>query len=484
MPVPSSASDQLVAAGRGGRAERRARAPAPGCRSSSAERGGAAPRPGRAARPRRPRPARRAPARTRSARCSGRRRRGRPAPRAQPISRAVVSSGEPGSVTTTNRRPRRRSMPGVARTPASTPAGGCRSPPWRRTCWTTTTTVRSQPVGQRGARPGAGRWCRAPSAATPSGAGDHLGRQRRAAHAGQHHVVEAVGAARSRSSASCGSSVAAAAEGVEPAEPDLRLGLGLRPPQRGVLRGQQAGHAVVGQLRPGPRRRRRRPRRRRCDGQPAAAASSPRLVRPSGASRLRAASCVDARAARSRTPRTSPRPRAPASRPRRRSRCRARPASVQHLPAAVVVRRRGPCRRVTSPWSANAWMVASGIVLTTPGATSSLDVHDVAVGRVLGRRSTPTADAAAGRRPRPAPASGRWRRPSRSAGRPAGRWRWPPCRAAPSPPSVPILSSRLSISVSTRDTKNDATDADRGQVVAVGPGLLHAGRGTRPSPAS
>ena len=92
------------------------------------------------------------------------------------------------------------------------------------------------------------------------------------------------------------------------------------------------------------------------------------------------------------------------------------------------------------------------------GRDQLLDVDDVPVVRVLGRRWTPTADAAGARRRRPAPASGRCRTPRRTPRRRAGRWRSRPCPERLGLRRVPILSSRLSISVSTRDTKNEATE--------------------------
>ena len=70
----------------------------------------------------------------------------------------------------------------------------------------------------------------------------------------------------SRSAASVGSSVAAAPERVDPAEPDLRLGLGLGAPQRRVLLGQQAGHAGRRSAAPGLGGARHG--RRAADGQP------------------------------------------------------------------------------------------------------------------------------------------------------------------------------------------------------------------------
>ncbi len=192
----------LVPAGRAPPRRAPRRAPAPGCPRSPAERARTAPRPGRAARPRRRRPARTAPGRTRSAREYRPPTSGSASTVNAPISRAVASSGEPGSVTMTKCRP---ASPRSARrrgTPASTRGGGCRSPPWSRTCWTP--PRRCAPAGRPAPPgPGAGRWCPARSAAA-EGARDDLGGQRRAAHAGEHHVVQ-VGQLRF-SSASWGSS--------------------------------------------------------------------------------------------------------------------------------------------------------------------------------------------------------------------------------------------------------------------------------------
>ena len=103
-------------------------------------------------------------------------------------------------------------------------------------------------------------------------------------------------------------------------------------------------------------------------------------------------------------------------------------------------------------------------------------VHRVVVGRVLDAGGGPQRTLLRSRRPPSSacPAVGR-DAPSRSARRRAGRWRCPPCRAARLASSVPILSSRLSISVSTRDTKNDATERIVRQVDAGCLGLLQAG---------
>ena len=104
-------------------------------------------------------------------------------------------------------------------------------------------------------------------------------------------------------------------------------------------------------------------------------------------------------------------------------------------------------------------MVASGIVLTVSGAASSVDVHGVGEGRVLD----------AGRGPQRALRPGatrcqrfpaRRRRPAaRTARRQAVRWRAPPCRAARAPRECRSCRACSSTSVSTRLTKNDATDA-------------------------
>ena len=89
-------------------------------------------------------------------------------------------------------------------------------------------------------------------------------------------------------------------------------------------------------------------------------------------------------------------------------------------------------------------------------------------------RSRPTAAAAAGPRPRQRLPPRSRRTPARSAGRPAGRWRSRPAPRSAAASGVPILSSRGSTSVSTRETKNEATDAIRGQVVAGLAGALQA----------
>ncbi len=92
------------------------------------------------------------------------------------------------------------------------------------------------------------------------------------------------------------------------------------------------------------------------------------------------------------------------------------------------------------------------------GGDQLLDVDHVAVVRVLGRGRRPQRPLRVRARRRRAPASGRWRTPRCTPRRRAGRWRWRPCRAAPWPRREPIFSSRLSTSVSTRETKNDATE--------------------------
>ena len=99
-----------------------------------------------------------------------------------------------------------------------------------------------QPVGQRG--PDLMRVGRIENSQWyAERAGDHLRRQRGAAHPRQHHVVEVSALlAQGRQS---GQQRAAAQERVHPAEPVLRLGLGRLAPQRRVLLDQQAGHPAA-----------------------------------------------------------------------------------------------------------------------------------------------------------------------------------------------------------------------------------------------
>ena len=110
------------------------------------------------------------------------------------------------------------------------------------------------------------------------------------------------------------------------------------------------------------------------------------------------------------------------------------------------------------------------------GADQLLDVERVAVGRVLGRRSTPTAPLRRGALGRQVlPARGRRRSPC-SAGRRAWRWRSRACPCSSSWP--PSSSRRLSASVSMRETKKLATEATLRRVAALGDAAAR-GRGRR-----
>ena len=76
------------------------------------------------------------------------------------------------------------------------------------------------------------------------GGGDHLGGERRAAHPGEHDAVDALGMqARVAQRLDLADQRARALCSVGPRQPDRRLGLGLRSPQRGVLRGELRRHA-------------------------------------------------------------------------------------------------------------------------------------------------------------------------------------------------------------------------------------------------
>ena len=86
------------------------------------------------------------------------------------------------------------------------------------------------------------------------------------------------------------------------------------------------------------------------------------------------------------------------------------------------------------------------------------DVEGVGVGRVLDAGGGPQRTLGVAPRRRRGSSSAGSRRPPRRPGRRAGRWPRAalPLRALAS--SVPMASSRLSISVSTRETKNEATE--------------------------
>ena len=153
-------------------------------------------------------------------------------------------SGEPGSVTTTIRPA--GSMPASREGAARTPGAGCRSRPCRRTCST------RRPRCARAGRPAAARtWSGSVVSRTVSGdAGgraDHLGRQRRAAHAGEHDVVDALGRSSARSAGELGDQRPRGLGQADPGQPDRGLGLGVRAPQGGVLRDQPGGDPVVDQ---------------------------------------------------------------------------------------------------------------------------------------------------------------------------------------------------------------------------------------------
>ena len=165
------------------------------------------------------------------------------------------------------------------------------------------------------------------------------------------------------------------------------------------------------------------------------------------------------RAARRTTSRTRPRLRPRAPGPRRRDRPRPRPSSSSTWRAPSTS---ASTVRATVPWSSKASIVAVGHGVDRVGADELVDVERVGVGGVLGRR----------RRPQRALHLGALRGQRLPAGAGerleeelVGQLGLGDGGLAPQRPgsAVPMASSRLSTSVSTREMKNDATlrTADR-----------------------
>ena len=111
-----------------------------------------------------------------------------------------------------------------------------------------------------------------------------------------------------------------------------------------------------------------------------------------------------------------------------------------------------------TPWSATASMVFSGAVFTVSGRDKFDDVTGVVVLGVLDAGGGPQrallVGAGRGQRVPAVAGEGLLVQP----GRPAGRWRSRPRPSSDSASGVPMAFSRLSISVSTRETKNEATE--------------------------
>ena len=137
--------------------------------------------------PRRRRRARSAPGRTRSARCSGRRRSGRRARSGSRPPRRAASSGEPGSVTTMIRSA--GSMPASRErllVDAAVAVGLDRAAALARDHHDRAVEAGRRAPGAPGRVGGVEHGER-----DVGGRGDHLGGERRAAHPGEHDVVEA-----------------------------------------------------------------------------------------------------------------------------------------------------------------------------------------------------------------------------------------------------------------------------------------------------
>ena len=243
-PDPSSASTTLSWPAS---ASRRARPPAPGrgCRRPRPARA-ASPRPRRAAARRPRRPARSAPGRTRSARCSGRPRSGRRAPRDTRPARAVASSGEPGSVTITNRR---------AISPGARPRSAKACSYTRR--WLSVSTVEPDlletTTSVRSSRSASARstGCGSVVSSTVSGTrgpADHLGGQRRAAHPAQHDVVEPLLTCVAGEHGQRAEQRPGRPRRVQPAQPDRRLPAASGPHSPGSLAASADGRPSAASL--------------------------------------------------------------------------------------------------------------------------------------------------------------------------------------------------------------------------------------------
>jgi len=81
----------------------------------------------------------------------------------------------------------------------------------------------------------------------PGGPADDLRGQRGAAHAAQHDAVEALGLQLLAQLGELLDQRAGGRRQVQPAQPDRRLALRVRSPERGVLAGEPCGDVVVGQ---------------------------------------------------------------------------------------------------------------------------------------------------------------------------------------------------------------------------------------------
>ena len=117
-------------------------------------------------------------------------------------------------------------------------------------------------------------------------------------------------------------------------------------------------------------------------------------------------------------------------------------------------------------------IVASGIVLTVSGAASSVTYMVSANDGSLTLVEAQSGRCSLAPRALAPPTAGPRRTAARTARRPAARSRARPCPRSACASGVPILSSRPSTSVSTRLTKNEATEAMRRDVPAGG--LLQA----------
>ncbi len=181
----------------------------------------------------------------------------------------------------------------------------------------TTTTVSAR-RSSRAVRTKSGSEESSTSRSTPAAAADHLGRERRAAHAAEHDLGQSALAQLDLERGDLGDAGGASVSG-RSTQPSRFAGLllGRLAPQRGVAGEEPAGHAVGDQLLD-----RRGQRRLVGVAEPQVVARA--RTRRSRRSLLRrlhlaAARC---RGAPATTPRTSRRPRARAPRSRRRSRCR------------------------------------------------------------------------------------------------------------------------------------------------------------------
>ena len=208
---------------------------------------------------------------------------------------------------------------------------------------------------------------------------DHLRRERRPAHAAQHDVGDALLAQLHAERRDVGHQSAGRLGERDPGEPLAGLVLGRVAPQGGVLRRRSGWRPCPAPGRRGPART---PRRRAASHRSAVTSGSPRRCsaeeRSGGAKNVVGCSfpgplhlALDGlRPARPRTWRTSRRPRARARPGRRRSRCPTAASWSKTCCAASACPLTVSPR--TSPWSANASIVFSGIVLTVSATTSSV----------------------------------------------------------------------------------------------------------------